>query len=177
MSTVPNWFNYDFYMGLKAERESVSLSDLHAIFEANGFHGEEGAFTHFIQYGQYEDVSPTFLFYGDYYYQYKAAHYNDVSVHAVTFEQVTEVRDAIKHAGMSAWSHYQMYGTREGINPSGSFNTSAYMAAKASAVGLSVDELADVFAEYGFSALTHYMECGQFEELDLVGVFPEFLII
>lgn len=64
---------------------------------------------------------------------------------------------------LSAWEHYQQFGTAEGINPSADFDTVKYLEAKAAAMNAlggdkvwTAADVADAFAENGWSALEHY---------------------
>lgn len=174
-SNTPGWFNDSVYMQNKAAECGLSSSALQSAFEAAGFYGPEGDFSHFIQYGQWEDVSPTSLFDAGYYYQSKAADFFNVKLSQVTSAQAQEMHDAIHNAGMNAWSHYQQYGTREGIDASAQFDTSAYMEAKLAqmqrdAPGYTMGQLYDAFESAGLSAAAHYEAYGKAEGISLVGV-------
>ncbi len=73
------------------------------------------------------------------------------------------MKDAFTANGLSAWEHYQQFGTAEGINPSADFDTVKYLEAKAAAMNAlggdkvwTAADVADAFAENGWSALEHY---------------------
>jgi len=174
-ATIPTWFNDQIYMGNKAAECGLSGSALTNAFEQAGFYGESGDFLHFVQYGQWEDVSPVASFDAGYYYQSKAAEFYNVKLSEVTSAQTQSMKDAIHNAGMNAWSHYQQYGTREGIDAIAGFDTSAYMEAKLAQMqksdsGYTMDQLYDAFEAAGLSAAAHYEAYGKAEGLKPVSV-------
>ncbi|MBQ7618071.1 MAG: hypothetical protein IJS50_04275, partial [Desulfovibrio sp.] len=75
---------------------------------------------------------------------------------------------AFKSAGISPFSHYRKYGTRECINPSNAFNTLAYLKAKAQALNQAghknngrpwdANAIAQVLARKQVSALEHFLQ-------------------
>lgn len=73
------------------------------------------------------------------------------------------MKDAFTANGLSAWEHYQQFGTAEGINPSADFDAVKYLQAKADAMNVlggdkvwTPDDIAKAFAENGLSAIEHY---------------------
>lgn len=174
---VPAWFDRDTYIERHYAKfgGSQELDDHEGAFLESGFVGAEGEFRHFQQYGQWEGASPMALFDADYYFRSKAADYNNISVSRVSDAQALEMKTAISDAGMSAWSHYQLYGSREGIDASAQFDTSAYMEAKLQQMrhdnsGYTMEQLQNAFAEAGLSAAAHYQAYGKAEGLTAVGV-------
>ena len=138
----PKWFDYNVYMANKLFQMKTTdpggnwtpLKLLQAFSDA-GFIDHEGAYQHFLQYGADEDVSPNAFFNAAEYYQSKAMEYFDITnPKDVTVLQAVRMQVAIHEAGMNAWTHYERYGTAEGVNPSNKFDTSAYMAAKLAAL-------------------------------------------
>lgn len=173
---TPGWFDGTTYMANKLKATpGMNLSSLSNAFESANFFGSDGEFIHFAQYGQWEDVSPLSTFDADYYYKAKAASFNKVDISKVTDAQALEMKTAINNAGMNAWSHYTQYGTKEGIDGSASFDTSAYMAEKLQQVhqtnpNMTMDQLCDAFAAAGLNAAAHYEAYGKAEGLSLIGV-------
>lgn len=163
----PAWFDYDYYMAqklasLQESDSSWTTTSLVNAFNNAGFVGEEGAYQHFLQFGASEDVSPNSLFNATEYYAAKAANYYGVSPSAVTELQRANMKTAIENAGMNAWTHYQQYGTVEGINSSNSFDTNAYLEAKATALGgdWTAATVAAAIRDAGMSALEHFKMFG-----------------
>lgn len=167
---IEAWFDYDVYMFNKLTQMKATdpsgnwtMDKLVQTFADAGFLGAEGAQQHFLQYGANEDVAPNRFFNATEYYEAKAAQYYGKSPSDVTDLEVANMKVAIHDAGMNAWTHYQMYGTSEGVNPSNAFDTSAYMEAKLAAMqaaepdkGWTMDMLNDAFQAAGLSALEHF---------------------
>lgn len=134
-------------------------------FANEGYEGEDGAYQHFLDYGMSEDVSPSALFDVDAYYINKldALKNDPKTAEEWADKTVDDVKDAFTANGLSAWEHYQQFGTAEGINPSADFDTVKYLEAKAAAMNAlggdkvwTAADVADAFAENGWSALEHY---------------------
>ena len=134
-------------------------------FANEGYEGEDGAYQHFLDYGMSEDVSPSALFDVDAYYINKldALKNDPKTAEEWTDKTVDDVKDAFTANGLSAWEHYQQFGTAEGINPSADFDTVKYLQAKADAMNAlggdkvwTPDDIAKAFAENGLSAIEHY---------------------
>ena len=170
----PAWFKFSEYMANKlaslqaADPDAGWTADSVAqAFSDAGFGGEEGAFNHFNQYGNSadENISPNNLFNAKQYYYFKAQQLQNYdSVSQVTEAEAAMVKAAIHDAGMSAWQHYIDYGTKEGVNPSNSFDTQKYLEAKAAALNAAkvdgktdwdADSVADAFQKAGLNALEH----------------------
>ena len=73
---------------------------------------------------------------------------------------------------MNVWEHYEQFGSKEGINPSNSFNAESYIAAKTKLMNetqeggranWTIAEVKAAFEENGLSALDHYNLFGQDE--------------
>ncbi len=60
---------------------------------------------------------------------------------------------------MNAWTHYQKYGSDEGVNPSNAFDADAYLTAKAAAMGgdWTADSIAKAIDDNGMTVLEHYL--------------------
>lgn len=171
MST-PDWFDDDYYFAQKlAELQAVDSGQtrqkLASTFAQCGFSGERGLFRHFLEYGQFEEVSPNKFFNADQYYTAKAAQYFNTD--NVTAEQFQEIQNIIQSAGMNAWSHYNAYGAREGLNPSNAFDAGKYKAAKLQQMrkgnpNASMADLENALSGSGLSPLTHYLLYGEDED-------------
>ena len=111
------------------------MSKLVEAFAQNGFVGADGAYAHFVQFGAAEEVAPNADFNANEYYAAKAAQFYGVEPKAVTEFQIANVKQVITSNGMNAWTHYQQFGSAEGVNPSNAFDADAYLAAKAVAMG------------------------------------------
>ncbi|NCC84652.1 MAG: hypothetical protein EOM03_11070 [Clostridia bacterium] len=172
---VPAWFNVDVYMANKLTQMQAAnpagnwtATSLAQAFTSAGFHGTEGAYNHFVQFGAKEDVAPNSFFNADEYYTAKAIDYysSEKSASEVNALDVSTVKQLIKDAGLNAWTHYNNYGSKEGVNPSNSFDESNYLAAKLVALqaadaanwaGKTVDDVSAAFKAAGYSALTHFL--------------------
>ena len=163
----PTWFDYEFYMGAKLVQMQKAdpagdwnMSKLVDAFAQNGFVDEEGAYDHFTQFGAAEDVAPNADFNASEYYAAKAAQFYGVEPSAVTELQIANVKAIINQAGMNAWTHYQQFGSNEGVNPSNAFDADAYLAAKAVAMGdgWTAEKVAEAIKGNGMTVLEHYLQ-------------------
>lgn len=179
----PSWFDYDYYMSAKlAQLKSAdpanwtadkTVADVKAAFEQAGFVGEEGAYTHYVQFGDAELVSPSeYLNTAEYYAAKLAQLQRDEPDKGWTQDQMMK---AFKDAGLTAAEHYVLYGAAEGVNPSNAFDDAGYMAAKLAQLqatepdhGWTAGELQTVFTEQGFTPLSHYLAFGKAE-----GIAPQ----
>lgn len=173
---TPAWFDESTYLQNKAaESGAADLNALATLFTESGFPGRDGRlYYHFIQHGQWEDVSPTSLFDADYYYKAKAANADGIAFSQATNAQAQAMRSLIHKAGLNAWLHYERYGTREGIDASANFDTSAYMEAKLAQMrqddpNYSMEQLFRAFESAGMSAVEHYEAYGKDEGVFIVG--------
>ncbi len=173
----PTWFVAKDYLANKLAQLQASdpegnwtVYSMAQAFANEGYEGEEGAYQHFINYGMSEDVSPNALFDVDAYYANKldALKNDPKTAEEWADKTVNNVKEAFAANGLSAWEHYQQFGTAEGINPSADFDTVKYLEAKAAAMNAlggdkvwTVDDVADAFAENGWSALQHYEMFGK----------------
>ncbi len=86
-----------------------------------------------------------------------------------------EGRDLFYNAwGGNVWQHYLQYGAAEGIDPSSSFSSSAYLQSKLEQLvqndpsqysSWSTADLLQTFTQLGLTPLGHYLEYGQYEGL------------
>lgn len=167
--TDPKWFDSSYYMAQKlaqlqkAEPEKGWTADMVATaFAANGFidqkDGSTAAYAHFTAFGAAEDVAPNQYFNANEYYYAKAADYFGVT--AATATQAAAVAKMIQDTGMNAWTHYQQFGSAEGVNPSNAFDANAYLTAKATAMGgdWTAAKVAEAIAANNMTVLEHYMQ-------------------
>ena len=185
----PTWFDETFYLnGKLAQLKAVdpegklndgkawsSVSGVKAALEAAGYKGDEGLYQHFVDHGMDENISPMEGFDVMFYLQSKADALNAVNYEGKEWDAAS-VMDAFKAAGIeSAWEHYQLYGSSEGIATSADFDSEAYFVAKVKQLNdtgydtrsnWTVDEVKAAFAEQGLTALEHYQLYGKDEKLD-----------
>ena len=175
---APKWFDYATYKTNKLAQlqqldSSWTMAKMEDAFTKAGFTGTDGYYQHFQKYGHTEDVSPNKLFSAEYYYKAKALQfYTSEAGGSIAEETVQDkldyyaqqVKGLINNAGMDAWTHYIKYGTAEGINPSNSFDTAAYMADKLTALqaaepsaGWTEETMNAAFKKAGLNALSHFM--------------------
>lgn len=175
---TPKWFDADAYMQnklaqLKAQEPDAgwTLDRLYDAFREGGFVGAEGQYEHFVKFGAAEEVAPNAYFNADEYYAAKAKQYYEEELKQEftgSEEQIAYVKAKIKDAGMNAWTHYQQFGSAEGVNPSNAFDASDYCAAKAAAMikagqkapdgtDWTAEKIADAIADAGMSVLEHYL--------------------
>ncbi len=174
----PTWFDAKVYMANKlAQLQATDPTGawtedkLTKAMEENGYKGAEGAFKHFNDFGMDENVSPNALFNVNEYLVAKAKQMNALNIEGKTWDAAS-VYDAIKGNGMNVWEHYDMFGSKEGVNPSNGFNAEGYIAAKTVLMNStkeggradwSIAEVKAALAENGLSALEHYNLFGQAE--------------
>lgn len=169
---MEKWFDSTVYMQnklaqMQATDPAYTMTQLVADFAAAGFVGEEGYFNHFMQFGAAEEVAPNAHFNADEYYAAKAAQFYGDKFDGSEF-QIAQVKALINQAGFNAWTHYQQFGSAEGVNPSNAFDASDYCAAKAEAMikagqkapdgtDWTAEKIADAIANAGMSVLEHYL--------------------
>ena len=184
----PTWFDETFYLNgklaqlkavdpdgkLNGDKAWSTVDEVKAALEAAGYEGDEGLYQHFVDYGMDENISPNEGFDVMFYLQAKADALNAVKYEGKEWDAAS-VMDAFKAAGIeSAWEHYQLYGSSEGIATSAAFDSEAYFVAKVKQLNdtgydgrsnWSVDEVKAAFAEQGLTALEHYQLYGEDEKI------------
>lgn len=169
---MEKWFDSTVYMQnklaqMQATDPAYTMTQLVADFAAAGFVGEEGYFNHFMQFGAAEEVAPNAHFNADEYYAAKAAQFYGDKFDGSEF-QIAQVKALINQAGFNAWTHYQQFGSAEGVNPSNAFDASDYCAAKAEAMNAAgqkdpdgndwtAESIAKAIDDAGMSVLEHYL--------------------
>lgn len=175
---TPKWFDANVYMQnklaqLKAQEPDANWGwdELYDAFRDAGFVGEEGQYEHFVKFGAAEEVAPNAYFDADEYYAAKAKQYYEEELKQEftgSEEQIANVKNLIKTEGMNAWTHYQQFGSAEGVNPSNAFDASDYCAAKAEAMNKAgqkapdgtewtAEKIAEAIDQAGMSVLEHYL--------------------
>lgn len=175
---TPKWFDANAYMQnklaqLKAQEPDAgwTLDRVYDTFRDADFVGTEGQYEHFVQYGAAEEVAPNAYFDADEYYAAKAKQYYEEELKQEftgSEEQIAYVKSLIKDADMNAWTHYQQFGSAEGVNPSNAFDASDYCAAKAEAMNKAgqkapdgtewtAEKIAEAIDQAGMSVLEHYL--------------------
>lgn len=184
----PTWFDETFYLnGKLAQLKAVdpkgklndgkawsTVDDVKAALEAAGYEGDEGLYQHFVDHGMDENISPNEAFDATFYLKSKADALNAINYEGKVWTAAS-VMDAFKAAGIeSAWEHYQMFGSSEGIATSADFDSEAYFVAKVNQLNSTayegrnnwtVDEVKAAFAEQGLTALEHYQLYGEEEKI------------
>lgn len=184
----PTWFDETFYLnGKLAQLKAVdpkgklndgkawsSMDDVKAALKAAGYEGDEGLYQHFVDFGMDENISPNEAFDATFYLKSKADALNAINYEGKVWTAAS-VMDAFKAAGIeSAWEHYQMFGSSEGIATSADFDSEAYFVAKVNQLNSTayegrnnwtVDEVKAAFAEQGLTALEHYQLYGEEEKI------------
>ena len=164
---TPAFFDYETYMTNKlAQVQNAdpaagwTMTKLMDSFAQNGFVGADGAYAHFVQFGAAEEIAPNADFNANEYYAAKAAQFYGVEPKAVTEFQIANVKQIITSNGMNAWTHYQQFGSAEGVNPSNAFDADAYLAAKAVAMGdgWTAEKVAEAIKGNGMTVLEHYLQ-------------------
>ena len=124
-----------------------------------------------MKFGAAEEVAPNAYFDADEYYAAKAKQFYEEELKQEftgSEEQIAYVKSLIKNEGMNAWTHYQQFGSAEGVDPSNAFDASAYCAAKAEAMikagqkapdgtDWTAEKIADAIDQAGMSVLEHYL--------------------
>lgn len=184
----PTWFNATFYLKGKLDQLKAvdpegklndgkawsSVDDVKAALAAAGYEGDEGLYQHFVDFGMDENISPNEAFDATFYLKSKADALNAINYEGKVWTAAS-VMDAFKAAGIeSAWEHYQMFGSSEGIATSADFDSEAYFVAKVNQLNSTayegrsnwtVDEVKAAFAEQGLTALEHYQLYGEDEKI------------
>ena len=176
----PKWFDEEYYLtGKVAQLKSLDkqykdwlVDDVKKAFSDAGL----TAYEHFAQFGHSEWISPSADFDANYYIASKAAQLNEMAYGGRSNWTMQDVVDSFKAAGLSAWDHYAQYGFAEGVNPSESFDTDAYCAAKAVELNKQAYDgktdwtVADVKAAFSAAGITALQHAAEFAETENINV-------
>lgn len=178
----PTWFDYTYYMNAKLAQVQAAepdkkwtLDTLKEAFEAAGFKGEEGAYDHYDLYGDSELVSPSAMLNVAEYYAAKLLQLQKAEPEKNWTQKM--MLDAFKDAGLTAGEHYDLYGAKEGVNPSNAFDEVKYMADKLLQLqkaepekNWTAETMQQAFDEAGLTPLEHYLQYGKDEGLSATPV-------
>ena len=176
----PKWFDEEYYLtgkvaqlkSLDAQYRDWKVDDVKKAFSDAGL----TAYEHFAQFGHSEWISPSADFDANYYIASKAAQLNEMAYGGRSNWTMQDVVDSFKAAGLSAWDHYAQYGFAEGVNPSESFDTDAYCAAKAVELNKQAYDgktdwtVADVKAAFSAAGITALQHAAEFAETENINV-------
>ncbi len=168
-------FDKTYYLGQKlaavkaaspAQYGSWTTAQFESYLVSVGFTAE----SHYMSFGWAEGFNPNAYFNRD---QYTYAKGVQMAQSGGSYNNVLEAMAAFRAAWpFDAYQHYLMYGASEGIDPSNSFDESAYLADKLADLQASsaatwgtrdVAYLRGYLAANGFTALTHYLAFGATE--------------
>lgn len=174
--SVPFWFDANAYVKNKAAAMNMDVTALLSAFKDAGFSTDpEGLYSHFTQFGNAEKVSPNAFFNTDQYLYTKAAKFYDST--QVTDQQAKSMDLAMNQAGMTPWTHYQMFWDenyakdKTFYNPSSSFDVAKYMNDKLVQMQqgdptYTMDDLVKAFKDAGLDPVSHYFVAGKSEGLN-----------
>ena len=176
----PKWFDEEYYLtGKVAQLKSLDkqykdwlVDDVKKAFSDAGL----TAYEHFTQFGHSEWISPSADFDANSDIASKAAQLNEMAYGGRSNWTMQDVVDSFKAAGLSAWDHYAQYGFAEGVNPSESFDTDAYCAAKAVELNKQAYDgktdwtVADVKAAFSAAGITALQHAAEFAETENINV-------
>lgn len=174
---VPSWFDEGYYLASKATvlnqqsyegRSDWTASDVYNVFTAYGL----TAYDHYTQYGDVEGLNPNAYFDQEYYLQEKAQQLNSAAYEGRTDWTSAEVRQSFSSANLTAYQHFSLYGSKEGLDPCASFSTQNYLQQKANTLNQqgqasqwSAASVLDAFADAGLDPVSHFMLYGTSEAI------------
>jgi hypothetical protein len=145
-----------------------TTSDLDAVFKYYGYATPEEHYAE-VGYKEYDGkMNPNDYFDRDEYVLAKATSLFDQN----KFFSIEEAKDAF----LAAWGdqdvylHYIKYGLKENVNPSNAFDESSYIESVAQATGNTAAEVKAAFEADGLTALTHYIEYGKDQGIEVTPV-------
>ena len=176
----PAWFDEEHYLKSKLNQlqtQEPSANWTHtALLQALDEHGFT-PYSHFLQFGAAERLSPNPLF-NTYEYLQAKLQQLEVADPGVSWN-LESLFQTIVQAGMSVWEHFQQHGWREGVNPSNAFNLDGYWQAKLAqlqtdepAVGWTNESMIAAFVSAGLNPIAHYAAYGRGEGVEVSPV-PE----
>lgn len=181
MEPLPG-FDASYYLSAKLAALQASdpewlnstVTDLQTVLGEYGFTAE----SHYSKYGYLEGLEPNAYFNHSEYIFAKA----NAMFHSGAYPSVPEAEAAFASAWpFDAYQHYLLYGAAEGVNPSNSFDESAYLTDKLELLQENGDEwddktindLRSFLASLHMTVLDHYMNYGRNEGLVLTPVLPD----
>lgn len=177
----PIWFNRDEYLSSKLMQLRASGDTSYNNITALALAIEEAGMTpysHFEAFGAIERTSPNQYFNANEYLAAKTEQMNALPGNTQAWTADT-VAQAIADANLSIWSHFQIFGGQEGVNPSNSFDVGQYFDAKLVQLqtaepdqGWTLQQVKDAFSAGGIDPITHFSAFGAAEAL-VVAPVPE----
>ncbi len=175
-------FDKDYYLNSKLANLQATKTDwigkdtsfLEAALLSNGLTPE----AHYSLYGHKEGLQPNAYFNRAEYILAKAR----TLYNSGKYSSVTEAQNAFNAAWQGdAYQHYLSHGAAEGINPSNSFDETAYLSDKLSALqqtndewtSKTIDDLRLLFQSYDMTVLEHYVKYGKNEGISPTPVSGE----
>jgi hypothetical protein len=154
---TPAWFDpehywHEKYLSLVRDDPAWTMGKMYrALYDA----GFSNPYDHYVAYGDAEGISPNALFDEHAYLRNKAQQMGLPGGESL-------VADLIRAAGMTLAEHYDLYGFREGVNPSDSFDQSKYLQAKLYAMqsrnsAYTLDKLVRALDAADMTPVEHYL--------------------
>lgn len=176
--SAPAWFDKDVYLAnklaqLQADEPNNGWDMLKMLeaFNNAGFNPftDDGIYAHFVAFGNAEGISPNAYFDEGTYFTNKLAQLQATEPDK-GWTSVDQVKEAFADAGLSAWDHYTLFGTAEGVSPSKYFDTNAYMQAKLAQMqaddpAYTMTQLQQAFKDADLNPIEHYILFGKNENL------------
>ena len=176
--SAPAWFDKDVYLTnklaqLQADEPNNGWDMLKMLeaFNNAGFNPftDDGIYAHFVAFGNAEGISPNAYFDEGTYFTNKLAQLQATEPDK-GWTSVDQVKEAFADAGLSAWDHYTLFGTAEGVSPSKYFDTNAYMKAKLAQMkaddpAYTMTQLKQAFKDADLNPIEHYILFGKDENL------------
>lgn len=172
---TPPWFNESYYLDSKlAQLKSAGYTEytereqVKQAIEATGL----STYDHYQQYSLAEKTSASEHFNTYEYLQAKTAQLNAEPGNETEWT-IDTVAEAFQSAGFStAWDHYTIHGTQEGLNASNDFDTSSYLEAKVAQLQQeqpegewTVPKVVEAFQAAGLNPVSHYLLHGEQENI------------
>lgn len=177
--SVPAWFDEATYLKNKVyQLNSIAWQDktdwTTDSFLAELAKYEATPYEHFVAQGNAENVSPNGWFNVAEYLKAKAEQMNAENYKERTDWTEASVLEEMNSFNVSAWEHYTLVGQFEGVNPSNSFDTSAYFDAKATLLNnaawegrtdWTAKDIQEIFREAGINPIMDALAVSQDQQI------------
>lgn len=176
----PTWFiKEDYLLSKLAQLQKLDPAaygswNIVTVDEALKAAGYTNAYDHFAQFGALERTSPNAYFDANEYLAAKAAQLNAAKHGGRTDWTAEGVALAINDAGLTPYTHFNLVGWEEGVNPSNKFDVKAYLESKAAQLNKdkvdgktdwTADDVKAAFKSAGFDPISHYEAAGSAESI------------
>ncbi|MEG2140069.1 MAG: S8 family serine peptidase, partial [Bilophila sp.] len=171
---APAWFDETVYLQSKLEQLQRSHEGTYATVDQVQQAIVDAGMTpyaHYVRYGEAEGVSPNAYFNPVLYARALAASWNSTQHNGTDVWNETDPLTFAQKMGVTLYEHFSAKGDSENINPSNTFDVSAYLEAKGQHCGLSPEATLQAILAAGLDPLTHYLHYGKAEGIP-VGVVP-----